>query len=133
MRIQEIIKKVSSANPKISFNVNTTKLYIPRNPTSPGTTSSDFNELPYNTLVLDDDYKKYVSNIISTTVDGTYVIICIRDNKNISGYTPHLSFDVSINKTQIIYKLLNQDLHIFSTLSLNGGAGPFIFLNFIII
>ena len=51
-------KKVSSANPKISFNVNTTKLYIPKNPTSPGTTSSDFDELPYNTLVLDDDYKK---------------------------------------------------------------------------
>lgn len=115
-------KKVSLANPKISFSVNTTKLYIPRNPTSPGTTSSDFDELPYNTLILDDDYKKYVSNIISTTVDGTYIIICIRDNKNISGYIPDSSFGVSTNKTQIIYKLLNQDLHIFSTLSLNGGA-----------
>lgn len=110
-------KIVSQASTKIDFSVNTTKLYYPKDQTL-----TNFDELPYNTLVLDDDYKKYVSNIISTTVDGTYVIICIRDNKNISGYTPHPSFDVSTNKTQIIYKLLNQDLHIFSTLSLNGGA-----------
>lgn len=92
-------KIVSQASTKIDFNVNTTKLYYPKNPTSPGTTSSDFDELPYNTLVLDDDYTKYVSNIISTTEKGTYIIICIRDNKNISNYIPDASFKDPANKT----------------------------------
>lgn len=110
-------KIVSQASTKIDFSVNTTKLYYPKDQTL-----TNFIESSYNILILDDDYTKYVSNIISTAVVGTYIIICIRDNKNISNYIPDPSFKVSTNKTQIIYKLLNQDLHIFSTLSLNGGA-----------
>lgn len=113
---------VSSASPKIEFSINTIKLYSPKNPTSPGTTISDFNELSYNTLVLDDKYTKYVSKIISTITDETYVIICIQNNKNISDYVPDSSFNSPNNKTQILYRTIDQDLYTFSTLSLNGGA-----------